>query len=163
MTTTRAAWARSRALRIVTAAPHAVLATTDAEGLPHVRWISSLVSFDGLQRLCCLTPRQSRKVEHLSIQPRVTWLFLDEPTGHTVTLRGEARIIGDTIAVQEIWDRMISGGRHCRWLAWASAAELPMAVLESDIHQVELLAPDQGVEQPLVFTPREAAVTTAGR
>jgi len=163
MNTTRVAWARSRALRIVHAAPHAVLATADAQGLPHVRWISSLVSFDGLQRLCCLTPRQGRKVEHLRTQPRVTWLFLDEPTGHTLTLRGEARIVVDAIAVQEIWDRMISGGRHCRWLAWASAADLPMAVLESDIHQVELLAPDQEVEQPLVFSPHEAAPITAGR
>lgn len=115
-----------------------VLATVDSEGAPHVRWMATL-SLREFPHLYALTAPDSRKVEHIRRNPRVSWLFTNEASSVMVTLKGVATIVTEKSAVNRIW-RMIEDKSSAYFLSLDSLAG-GVAVIDTVIEDVECTIP----------------------
>lgn len=115
-----------------------VMATVDSEGQPHVRWMATL-SLQEFPHLYALTAPNSRKVEHLRRNPRVSWLFTNDVSSAVVNLSGTATIITDKGAVNRIW-RMIEDKSKAYFLELDTVSG-GVAVIDTVIEDVECTFP----------------------
>lgn len=122
-----------------------VLATVDAEGLPHVRWMSTL-SIQEFPRLYALTSPTSRKVGHIRANPKVSWMFATEGSSMVVNLSGTATIMSDKNAINRIW-RIIENKSNAFFLSLDSTAD-GVAVIETLIEDVECVIPRYDLHYP---------------
>ena len=83
-----------------------ILATIDADGRPHTRWMSTL-AFDQFPVFHSLTAPGSRKVEDIKAHPEVNWMFFNKDLSLIVNLKGRARIVEDGPSLKRIWQRIV--------------------------------------------------------
>jgi len=115
-----------------------VLATVDADGMPHVRWMSTL-SLQEFPKLYAMTSPASRKLDHIRANPNVTWMFTTEGSSMVVNLSGKATVVTDQSAINRIW-RMIDNKSNAFFLSLNTETE-GVAVIETVIEDVECVVP----------------------
>jgi general stress protein 26 len=132
---------KAEAIRIVNQAFVGLLTTTDAQGVPHSRWMGSATAMDGLSHLYTLTSRDSRKLAQLQHNPNVCWVFTAAGHADVVTLYGQARILTSPLAVQGVWDRLMDCARVWCLSPMAADDELEVVTIETVVQRIELVSP----------------------
>lgn len=122
-----------------------VLATVDEDGLPHLRWMSTL-SLREFPQLYALTSPASRKVEHIRNHPKVSWMFTAEGSSMVVNLSGTARVVSDKNEINRVWS-VIENKSNAFFLSLDTAAD-GVAVIETTIEDVECVVPRYDLHYP---------------
>jgi len=121
-----------------------VLTTVDAEGAPHARWMATF-TFDAFPRFLTLTAAHSAKVHHISVNPRVDWMFANEDFTIVLNLEGRARIHTDTVTIKRTW-RAIEDKSHPYFLATLEGKS-GIAVIETVIERIAFTSAEEGVRR----------------
>jgi general stress protein 26 len=121
------------------------LATVDRDGQPHVRWMATL-SLKEFPYLYALTSPNSRKVEHIRANPKVSWMFTTEGSTMVINLFGTAKVVTDKGAINRIWE-VIENKSNAFFLNLDTAAE-GVAVIETLIENIECVVPRYDLRYP---------------
>ncbi len=141
-----------RAVRVVDQAGVGLLATVDAEGRPHARWMSA-VSSDRLRTLHTLSAKETRKMDQLASNPLVCWVFSTSDMTDTVQLMGRMKVHNHGLAAQRVWDELARAVRTYAAGPLSDDAHLEMVVLETIIERIEITSPALKI-----FAPRSIAL-----
>ena len=118
-----------------------VLGTIDPDGRPHIRWMAT-TTFEDFPRLYTLTSAESRKVDELALNPRVTWMFTSEDMRFVVNLVGQARIVlKDAETMKKIWRRIADKSRA--YFLGDCVSGPGFSVLETVVEQIECTFPEE--------------------
>ena len=129
-----------------------VLTTVDTHGMPHSRYMGASPLADGLNKLYTFTCRDSRKLEHLSVNPCVSWAFVDDRYDEAVSLTGRAMVDVSPLITQQVWDRLSDCARQYCMRALGSQDRAEFVVIETHVETVAYLATARGIVQPLVVS-----------
>ena len=78
---------------ILNEAHTAVLATTDQNGKPHIRWMTPALLRGRTGAIYAVTSPRFGKVVQLEAQPEVEWMFQTPILDTIVTVRGRIRLL----------------------------------------------------------------------
>jgi len=115
-----------------------ILATVNEEGIPQLRWMSTL-TFDEFPVFYSLTSPDSRKVAQIRARPDVNWLFFNDDQSLMLNLIGKARILTDAVNLKHIWQKVVDKS-HAYFLHNYSKAP-GFAVIETKVDTIECTMP----------------------
>jgi len=115
-----------------------VLGTVGMDGIPEVRWMSTL-SFDEFPVFYTLTSPDSRKIEQIKSHPGVNWMFFNEDLSLVLNLRGKAEIINDVVELKKIWQK-IEDMSHAYFLNNATR-KLGFVAIKTTVQSIECNSP----------------------
>lgn len=119
----------------------AVLATIDADGRPHVRWMTPAVvrGRDGF--LYAVTAPDFPKTADVAGNAAVEWMIQTKSLSEVVTVRGSMAVVDNAAAKAEVLEAI--GGRL--GVFWKlNSDESQVVVLETEISEIALLKPVSG-------------------
>ncbi len=122
-----------------------VLATVDLDGMPQLRWMST-ISLRDFPHLYALTSPTSRKIAHIRRNPRVSWMFTTDSSSMVVNLTGKASLITEKSAVNRIW-RMIENKTNAYFLSLDTDSD-GVAVIDTEIEDIECIVPRYDLHYP---------------
>ena len=136
-----------------------ILATVDEQGMPHLRWMATL-SLHDWPLLYTITSPTSRKIQHLSNNPNVSWMFSNEEMNVVVNIRGKARITDDVGKRQHVW-KLLEDKSKAYFLSIANDGP-GFAVIETEIEDIDCTVPKYDIKfqahgEDLVSTSRNPA------
>ena len=120
-----------------------VLATVDEQGMPHMRWMATL-SLHDFPLLYTITSPASRKIQHISHNPNVSWMFSNEEMNVIVNIRGKARIAGDFGKMQHVW-KLLEDKSKAYFLS-ITADGPGFAVIETEIEDIDCIVPKYDIK-----------------
>ena len=132
--------------RILDQAKTAVLATVDAEGRPHMRWMTPAVLHGREGVLYAVTSPRFAKVAQLDAAPQVEWMVQTPSLDEVVNLTGRINIVDNPSLKAEIAEA-IGKRLSVFWRVNTEPAEL--VVLETVIEQATVFHPMTGERQML--------------
>jgi len=115
-----------------------ILATVDEHGMPHMRWMATL-SLHDWPLLYTITAPNSRKIQHISANPNVSWMFSNEEMNVIVNIRGKARITTDSGKMQRVW-KVLEDKSKAYFLSIAPDGP-GFAVIETEIEDIDCIIP----------------------
>lgn len=133
-----------------------VLATVDEQGMPHLRWMATL-SLHDFPLLYTITSPTSRKLQHISNNPNVSWMFSNEEMNVIVNIRGKARIATDFGKMQHVW-KLLEDKSKAYFLSIANDGP-GFAVIETEIEDIDCVVPKYDIK----FQAQGADLETAAR
>lgn len=115
-----------------------VLTTVDEEGRPHTRWMATF-AFDDFPVMRTLTSPHSQKLNHLTANPHVEWMFSNQDLSLILNFAGTARVIRDPGELKRIW-QMVGDKSHAYFMK--NFNEGPgFAVLETTVEHIHCSVP----------------------
>ena len=130
-----------------------LLATTDAEGAPHVRWLTPAVLRDRPDAIYALTAPGFAKVAQVRARPRVEWMFQDPSLAEIVTVRGTVSVVDNPSLRAEVLEAV---GPRLRTF-WSLAKDArDLVVLETAIEEATRYLPMEGRKSVVRFHGTEA-------
>lgn len=130
--------------RVLDGSHAAVLATVDADGRPHSRWMVPAVLRGQPGSLYAVTSPRFGKIEHIAAQPRVSWLIQSESFDEIVEVCGKAQVIDNPALKVDVLEAL--GGRISTF--WhVNPDESDLVVLETAIESISYLRPESGERQ----------------
>ncbi|MEE8441430.1 MAG: pyridoxamine 5'-phosphate oxidase family protein [Spirochaetia bacterium] len=127
--------------RVLEASGSAILATVDADGRPHVRWMTPTVvrGRDGF--LYAVTSPDFHKTAEAEGNPAVEWLIQTESLDEVLTVRGQMSVV-DNVAMKGKVLEAIGGNLDVFWKLNPDESKLVM--LETVIDEIVRLKPATG-------------------
>jgi pyridoxamine 5'-phosphate oxidase len=125
-----------------------LLATTDREGKPHVRWLTPAVLRDRFGAVYALTAPHFAKVAQVRANPYVEWMFQTPSLAEVVTARGRMNVVDNPSLRAEVLEVI---GPRLRTFWKLARDERDLAVLETVIEEATLLLPMEGRTQSVRF------------
>jgi len=120
-----------------------VLATVDEQGMPHMRWMATL-SLHDWPLLYTITSPASRKIQHITVHPHVSWMFSNDEMNIIVNIRGKARMVSDLGQMQRVW-KLLEDKSKAYFLS--IAADGPgFAVIETEIEDIDCIIPKYDIK-----------------
>jgi general stress protein 26 len=113
------------------------------QGMPHLRWMATL-SLHDFPLLYTITSPASRKIQHISKYPSVSWMFSNEEMNVVVNLRGKARIASDPGKMQRVW-KLVEDKSRAYFLNIASDGP-GFAVIETEIEDIDAIVPNYDIK-----------------
>jgi general stress protein 26 len=130
-----------------------LLATTDAEGAPHVRWLTPAVLRDRPGAIYAITGPRFAKVAQVRARPRVEWMFQVPSLLEIITVRGAMSVVDNPSLRSEVLEAV--GPRLGTF--WKLAKDgRDLAVLETVIEEATHYLPMEGRKTAVRFGGREA-------
>jgi pyridoxamine 5'-phosphate oxidase len=83
-----------------------ILATTDSEGKPHIRWLTPTVLKGREGFLFAVTRPGSKKVKQLGENPQAEWMIQSRELNEIINIRGTIEIIDNPALKTEIMEVM---------------------------------------------------------
>ena len=120
-----------------------VLATADEHGMPHMRWMATL-SLRDWPLLYAITSPDSRKIQHIKRNSRVSWMFSNDELSIIINIRGKARIADDSGKMQQVW-KLLEDKSKAYFLS-IDAEGSGFAVIETEIQDVECILPKYDIK-----------------
>lgn len=137
----------SKLQQILEHARTAVLATTDADGTPHMRWMTPAMLRNRPGMLYCVTGQDFAKVVQIMGQPRVEWMFQTMSLNEVINIRGRMEVVDNPSLRGEILED-IGKYLHAFW----KACEGPECIiLETVIQEAVFHLPLQGTKEVIHF------------
>ncbi len=121
-----------------------VLATVDADGYPHQRWMSPVLlpRFPG--SLFCVTSEKFGKIAQLEKNPQVSWIFQSMGLDRVATVQGRVEIVRDPMLSAEVQEAI---GPRLR-VFWKYAEDpSKLVVLETTIEEYQFFAPLKSINE----------------
>ena len=131
-----------------------VLTTVDEDHRPHSRWMLGAVQGDiesGNIKLLSLSARGARKLDHLTTNPNVCWLFADGHDDEVVTILGTMQRLESPNMAEPAWQRLSKASEKYAMNLLDEAENLWFEGLETTITQIEYMAPSKGLTHPVVY------------
>lgn len=127
--------------RILERSRTAILATVDADGRPHLRWMTPAIvrGRDGF--LYAVTSPEFRKAAEASGNPAVEWLIQTRSLDEILTVRGQMLVIDNAACKAEVLEA-IGGNLGTFWKM--NPDESKLVVLETTIEEMIYLKPATG-------------------
>ena len=126
-----------------------LLATTDADGVPHVRWLTPAVLRGRPGAVYALTVPAFAKVAQVRARPRVEWMFQVPTLQEIITLCGKMTVVDNPSLRSEVLEA-VSPRLHSFWKLAKDARDL--AVLETVIEEAIHYLPMEGRKSVVRFT-----------
>lgn len=130
-----------------------LLATTDAEGAPHVRWLTPAVLRDRPGAIYALTAPRFAKVAEVRARPRVEWMFQVPTLAEIVTVRGRMSVVDNPSLRQEVLEAV---GPRLRTFFQLARDGRDLVVLETAIEEAVHYLPLDGRKTVVRFSRTEA-------
>jgi general stress protein 26 len=111
-----------------------VLATTDQDGRPSMRWMTPAQVRGRQGYLYAVTSPGFRKIRHIESQPGVEWMFQTPDLNRIVTVRGRISILDNPQLKSEVLESI---GRRLE-VFWRVNDKTEFVVLETAIEQVSI-------------------------
>ena len=125
-----------------------LLATTDAEGAPHVRWLTPTVLRDRPGTIYALTGPRFAKVAQIRAHPRVEWMFQVPSLTEIVTVRGTMSVVDNPSLRAELLEAV---GPRLRAFFQLAKDGRDLAVLETAIEEATHYLPMEGRKSVVRF------------
>jgi pyridoxamine 5'-phosphate oxidase len=127
--------------RVIEGSKIAILATSDGNGQPHMRWMTPAVLRGREGSIYAVTSPDFAKAEHISENPKVEWMVQTKPLDEIVRARGTMSMI-DNPAVKAMVLEEIGGQLAAFWKANPDPSSL--VVLETALEEVTYEKPISG-------------------
>lgn len=137
-----------RTLAVIRSQFHGVLVTLDHHGFPHTRVMGAATMDHGLRQLVCLSARQTRKLEHIRRDPRVTWTFFDPDTHEQVLMKGLAQVVAWPERTAAIWEHLLRCAPERSWERLSEQPNSEFQGIVTNILEIEYLEPSKSDHQP---------------
>jgi len=115
-----------------------IFITSDGQSLPHPRWMTPVLLPRLKGYLYAVTSQDNEKVQHLSTNPGVTWIFQSKSLDRIATAYGRARVVKDPSLSAEVLEA-IGPRLHVFWKYSGDPRKL--IVVETAIERVSWFAP----------------------
>ena len=90
-----------------------LMATVDAKGCPHSRWMGGFIADPNDQSaLYLVCGANSRKITQIEGNPATELLFSAPDYACVVTLEGKSEVVGDAAVRRMVWEGMPEAHRH---------------------------------------------------
>ena len=133
---------------VIDDAKAAVLATTDGEGRPHLRWLTPGILKNHSGAIYCFTRPVSMKILELESHRDVEWMFQTRSLGEVVNVRGTIEVINNAALKSELME--IIGVRLTAF--WKADLEnTDFVVLETMITEATYYQPMTGKREKVIF------------
>lgn len=129
---------------ILNEAHTAVLATSDAEGRPHVRWMTPALIAGRSRAIYAVTSPGFAKISQLAARPEVEWLFQTPILDTIVTVRGRINVVDNPSLLAEVLEAL---GPFMRSFWQLSGDERELRVLETVIQAAVYYKPMKGIKE----------------
>ncbi|MBX2850139.1 MAG: pyridoxamine 5'-phosphate oxidase family protein [Phycisphaeraceae bacterium] len=128
-----------------------VLTTVDPSHVPHSRWMLGALPEEGLSPLLSLSARGARKLDHLDTNPNVCWLFSDDQDNEVVSLLGTIVRLESPSMAEPAWQGLSKAAEKYAMNLLSEPENLWFEGLETNITQIEYMAPSIGLTHPVIF------------
>ena len=129
---------------ILNEAHTAVLATSDDEGRPRMRWMTPALIRGRTGAVFAVTSPGFTKVHDLLAHPEVEWLFQTPILDTIVTVRGKINVIDNPSLLAEVLEAL---GPFMRSFWKLKGEERDLVVLETIIEEATYYKPMKGLKQ----------------
>ncbi|MCK5006328.1 MAG: pyridoxamine 5'-phosphate oxidase family protein [Spirochaetia bacterium] len=129
---------------ILNEAHTAVLATTDQDGKPHIRWMTPALLRGRTGVIYAVTSPRFGKVVQLEAHPEVEWMFQTPILDTIVTVRGRINIVDNPSILSEVLETL---GSFMRSFWKLKGDERGLLVLETIIEEAIYYKPMKGVKE----------------
>ena len=129
---------------ILNEAHTAVLATTDQEGKPHIRWMTPALLRGRSGAIYAVTSPHFGKVHQLESHPEVEWMFQTPILDTVLTVRGRINIVDNPSILSEVLETL---GPFMRSFWKLKGDERDLVVLETIIEKAIYYKPMKGVKE----------------
>ena len=143
----------NRLEEILDDAKAAVLATTDAEGIARLRWMTPAVLKHRPGTLFCFTRPGTEKVGNIELHPEVEWLIQNRALTEIVNVRGTAAVLDNPALKNEILETL---GPRLNMFWKIDLEKTEFVVLETVIRQATYFQPIKAVVETVKFQPERA-------
>jgi general stress protein 26 len=116
-----------------------ILATTDPDGRPAMRWMTPATVRGRPGCLYAVTSPAFRKIRHLASHPEVEWMFQTPELNKVITVRGRISIIDNPQLKSEVLESI---GRRLE-VFWRVNEKTEFIVLETAIDGISIFHPMQ--------------------
>ncbi|MEN6499826.1 MAG: pyridoxamine 5'-phosphate oxidase family protein [Rectinema sp.] len=115
-----------------------ILATVDADGYPHQRWMSPVLLPRFSNSLFCVTSERFGKMAQIEKNPKVSWIFQCPRLDKIATVRGLVEVVHDPMLAAEVEEAI--GPRLNVFWKYAEEPRI-LVVLETTIEEYQFFAP----------------------
>jgi general stress protein 26 len=129
---------------ILTEAHTAVLATSDEEGRPRMRWMTPALIRGRTGAIFSVTSPGFTKVHQLTSRPEVEWLFQTPVLDTIVTVRGKINIVENPSLLSEVIEAL---GPYMRSFWKLKGDQQDVVVLETIIEEATYYKPMKGLKE----------------
>lgn len=129
---------------ILNEAHTAVLATTDQQGKPHIRWMTPALLRGRSGAVYAVTSPHFGKVGQLEAHPEVEWMFQTPILDTIVTVRGRINIVDNPSILSEVLETL---GPFMRSFWKLKGDERDLVVLETIIEEAIYYKPMKGIKE----------------
>jgi len=129
---------------ILNEAHTAVLATTDQDGKPHIRWMTPALLRGRSGAIYAVTSPRFGKIVQLEAHPEVEWMFQTPILDTIVTVRGRINLVDNPSILSEVLENL---GPFMRSFWKLKGDERDLVVLETIIEEAIYYKPMKGVKE----------------
>ncbi len=127
----------------------AILATTDKESKPHMRWMTPTTLKDRNNTLYAITSSGFDKAKQIDKQREVEWMIQTQTLDTVITLRGTITLIDNPSLKSEVLESI---GKKLTAFWKLNEKQDNLIVLETKISEAVFFKPMQGVKSKVRFT-----------
>lgn len=133
---------------IIEDAKTAVLATVDADGTPHMRWMTPTLLGDRPGAIYAVTSPDFTKIAHLTENPKVQWMFQTRLLNRIATATGPVNVIDNSAMKAEVIEGI---GRRLNVFWRVNKDPSKLVVLETIIEAADYFEPMKGVHEQITL------------
>jgi len=126
----------------------AILATSDENGQPRMRWMTPTILKDRSEVLYAVTAQGFEKAKHLEKNPNVEWMVQPPSLETIITLRGKLNVVDNASLKSEVLEAI---GKRLTAFWKLNENQANMVVLETVIEEAVLYKPMIGVKSRVKF------------
>lgn len=137
---------------ILTEAKSAVLATVDAKGRPHARWMTPVVLREWQGILLAVTSPDFHKILQLESNNKVEWLIQTRALDKIVNVRGGINVIDNPSMKAQVMEAV---GKHLNIFWRVNTESTDFVILETVIEEAAYYEPMKGNREIVRFLDEE--------
>lgn len=132
-----------------------ILATTDAEGRPHIRWMTPVLLAEWPDSLFAVTAPDFPKIAQLEAGNRVEWMLQTRALDQVINIRGSIDVLDNPSLKAQI---MEANGSKLTFFCKVNQNKTDFVILETCIDEACWSAPTQGLKETVAFRQEGAAL-----
>ena len=130
----------------------AIMATSDSNGCPHVRWVSPAILSHCPDSIFMVTSPDFPKSHHISANPKVEWMFQSKSLDKIVNVQGTVTLHNDPALCSEVLEAI---GPRLRTFWHVNPDRHALVVLETAIDKAVCFLPQKGLKEEVPFREEE--------
>lgn len=125
-----------------------ILSTLDENGTTHLRWLTPVLMRGRKGFIYSLTSLDSKKIEHIRINPNVTWIIQTRAVDQVISLYGKVNILENPSIKNEVLETV---GNKLTMFWKVNGYLRDFVVMETIIEKAEYYLPMKGLSQTIDF------------